>query len=161
VCHREYYPLGRGPEHETPERHGETRGARLPRARDAAKLGHESHGPGARRSLGRSPVQPRTHARRSAPPLVRLNCSTAGPPAAAGFGGITISDDGNTGSFAMFNVAFPAPSFQGMIQDVALGDGGAYAVPNFVTVPLAPLYAFHLAQVAPGSFSSAQCFAAP
>ncbi|MBV9879539.1 MAG: PEP-CTERM sorting domain-containing protein [Gemmatirosa sp.] len=80
-------------------------------------------------------------------------------PPGMGFGIITISDDGNTGAFAAFNTVFPTPAFRGMIQDITVGDGGAYNVPGFVTVPIAPLYSFNLMSIAAGSFSSAACFA--
>ncbi|MBV9879429.1 MAG: hypothetical protein JO180_02990, partial [Gemmatirosa sp.] len=79
-------------------------------------------------------------------------------PTGMGFGGITISDDGNTGDFSIFNVAFPTPSFQGIIQDITVGDGGNYNVPNFVTVPLSNQFQFNLLTIAAGSFSSASCF---
>jgi hypothetical protein len=79
-------------------------------------------------------------------------------PPGMGFGGIRISDDGNDGAFSIFNVMFPAPGFQGTIQDITVGTGGAYNVPGFVQVPG---YTFNLLNIAPGSFSSAACFIAP
>ncbi|MBV9880904.1 MAG: PEP-CTERM sorting domain-containing protein [Gemmatirosa sp.] len=82
-------------------------------------------------------------------------------PPGGGFGGITISDDGNTGSFAIFNTVFPAPAFQGTIKDVTVGFGGTYNVPGFVQVPLAPIYSFNLMNIAAGSFGSADCFTLP
>lgn len=81
-------------------------------------------------------------------------------PAGGGIGGIRVSDDGNTGSFAIFNVVFPAPQVTGTIRDVT-PSAGPYVVPAFLQVPIAPLYSFDLRTVAPGSFSSANCFVAP
>jgi hypothetical protein len=82
-------------------------------------------------------------------------------PAGGGFGFITVSSSGNTGSFAVFNTVAPLPPVFGTIRDITVGDGGAYNVPGFVQVPIAPLYSFNLLEIAPGSFSAANCFVAP
>jgi hypothetical protein len=79
-------------------------------------------------------------------------------PVGSGMGFITISAGGNTGSFAPFNTIAPAPPVFGTIKDITVGDGGAYNIPGFVQVPVAPLFSFNLLSIAPGSFSSASCF---
>jgi len=83
-------------------------------------------------------------------------------PTGSGFGFVTVSSDGNTGSYAGFNTAPPLPPVFGTVQDITVGDGGAYPVPNFVLLPN-PLnnYGFNLQTISSGSFSSAQCFVAP
>lgn len=68
-----------------------------------------------------------------------VNTAVDFDPFGNSIGFVTISSGGNTGSFAIFNTTPPTPPQFGTIRDVTLGAGGAYNVPAFVQVPVAPL----------------------
>jgi hypothetical protein len=79
-------------------------------------------------------------------------------PSGGGFGYVTISSAGNSGSFAPLNTVAPAPPFFGTVRDLTVGVGGAYNVPGFVLAPFpVNTYSFNLTSIAAGSFSAASC----
>jgi hypothetical protein len=81
-------------------------------------------------------------------------------PVSSGFGYVTISAAGNTGSFAALNSAPPASPYFGTLKDLTVGLGGAYNVPSMLLTPFpVNTYSFDLQSIVAGTFTAAACSA--